>query len=183
MLRIGGAGDGRGEAASAADRTRVMTASDLAAGGASASCRRERRGGRGAGVSPAHVFRSAAARRDACPTSYASRPLMTLPPSTNLDRAAAGGHQLLVGDDAELVIDGRGQVFGADRRRCRARKRWRSTCHKSVPPLMPPPASITLNTFGQWSRPAVWLIFGVRPNSLLTMTSVVAKQARACRGP
>ena len=44
---------------------------------------------------------------------------------------------------------------------------------------MPPPASTTLNTFGQWSRPAVLLIFGVRPNSLLTMTSVVVEQARA----
>ena len=37
---------------------------------------------------------------------------------------------------------------------------------------MPPPASTTLNTFGQWSRPAVALIFGVRPNSEEIMTSV-----------
>ena len=42
---------------------------------------------------------------------------------------------------------------------------------------MPPPASTTLNTFGQWSRPAVPLIFGVRPNSLETMTSVLVEQA------
>ena len=30
---------------------------------------------------------------------------------------------------------------------------------------MPPPAITMLNTLGQWSRPAVPLIFGVRPNS------------------
>ena len=33
----------------------------------------------------------------------------------DLDGPVAGGHQLLVGDDAEQVIDGRGEVFGADR--------------------------------------------------------------------
>src|SRR5439155_25535187 len=33
----------------------------------------------------------------------------------DLDRPVAGGHQFLVGDDAELVVDGRGQVLGADR--------------------------------------------------------------------
>src|SRR5438552_1435725 len=37
---------------------------------------------------------------------------------------------------------------------------------------MPPPARTMLNTFGQWSRPAVALTFGVRPNSDETMTSV-----------
>src|SRR6516164_9053578 len=37
---------------------------------------------------------------------------------------------------------------------------------------MPPPASTTLNTLGQWSRPASLLILGVRPNSLETMTIV-----------
>ncbi len=44
---------------------------------------------------------------------------------------------------------------------------------------MPPPASTTLNTFGQWSRPASLLILGVRPNSLETMTSVSFKQPGA----
>src|SRR3954452_25261313 len=33
----------------------------------------------------------------------------------DLDGAIAGGHQFLVGDDAELVVDGRGQVLRADR--------------------------------------------------------------------
>ena len=37
---------------------------------------------------------------------------------------------------------------------------------------MPPPARTTLKTLGQWSRPASLLIFGVRPNSLETMTTV-----------
>ena len=43
---------------------------------------------------------------------------------------------------------------------------------------MPPPASTTLNTFGQWSRPASALIFGVRPNSLETMTRVWSSKPR-----
>jgi len=30
---------------------------------------------------------------------------------------------------------------------------------------MPPPASTTLKQSGQWSRPALLLLFGVRPNS------------------
>jgi hypothetical protein len=47
--------------------------------------------------------------------------------------------------------------------------------------LIPPPANNTLKTFGQWSRPAVWLIFGVRPNSLETMISVRASRPRASR--
>ena len=46
---------------------------------------------------------------------------------------------------------------------------------------MPPPASTTLNTFGQWSRPAVPLIFGVRPNSLDTITSVLSSSPRSSR--
>ena len=33
----------------------------------------------------------------------------------DLDRPVARRHQFLVGDDAELVVDGRGEVFGADR--------------------------------------------------------------------
>ena len=38
---------------------------------------------------------------------------------------------------------------------------------------MPPPAITTLKTFGQWSRPAVALIFGVRPHHIhLTSESV-----------
>ena len=40
------------------------------------------------------------------------------------------------------------------------------TSRRSCPVLIPPPARTTLNTFGQWSRPASLLIFGVRPNSL-----------------
>ena len=40
------------------------------------------------------------------------------------------------------------------------------------PPLTPPPANRQLNTDGWWSRPAVLLIFGVRPNSL-SMTIIV----------
>jgi len=43
---------------------------------------------------------------------------------------------------------------------------------------MPPPASTTLNTFGQWSRPAVALIVGVRPNSARAMTRVAEKSIR-----
>ena len=46
---------------------------------------------------------------------------------------------------------------------------------------MPPPASITQKTFGQWSRPAVLLIFGVRPNSEVTMTSVESSRPRSSR--
>src|SRR6266550_3166262 len=34
-----------------------------------------------------------------------------------------------------------------------------------MPFLRPPPASTTVKTLGQWSRPPVPLIFGVRPNS------------------
>ena len=44
---------------------------------------------------------------------------------------------------------------------------------------MPPPASTTLKTLGQWSRPASLLILGVRPNSLETMTTVRFEQAGA----
>ena len=33
----------------------------------------------------------------------------------DLDGPVAGGHQLLVGDDAHLVVDGGGEVLGADR--------------------------------------------------------------------
>ena len=44
------------------------------------------------------------------------------------------------------------------------------------PPLIPPPATAALKTFGQWSRPAFVLIFGVRPNSPHAITIVVAKQ-------
>ena len=43
---------------------------------------------------------------------------------------------------------------------------------KIAPRLIPPPASTTLNTLGQWSRPALRLIFGVRPNSEETITNV-----------
>ena len=48
-----------------------------------------------------------------------------------------------------------------------------------MPPLMPPPAITTVKTFGQWSRPAVPLIFGVRPNSEAMHTSVDFEQAAA----
>ena len=41
----------------------------------------------------------------------------------NLDGAFAGGHQFLVGDDAQLVIDGGGEVFRADRVGLRRRSR------------------------------------------------------------
>ena len=40
------------------------------------------------------------------------------------------------------------------------------------PPLTPPPARATLKTRGKWSRPALGLIFGVRPNSPIQTTSV-----------
>ena len=50
-----------------------------------------------------------------------------------------------------------------------------------MPCLMPPPASTTLNTRGQWSRPASPLILGVRPNSLETIT-IVSVEHPAC-GP
>ena len=60
----------------------------------------------------------------------------------------------------------------------RARSRSRPTCRRSNPFLMPPPASTTENTFGQWSRPAVPLIFGVRPNSLEIMISVLSSSPR-----
>ena len=33
----------------------------------------------------------------------------------DLDGPVARGHQFLVGDDAEQVVDGGGEVFGADR--------------------------------------------------------------------
>jgi hypothetical protein len=46
---------------------------------------------------------------------------------------------------------------------------------------MPPPARTTLKTLGQWSRPLVALIFGVRPNSEETMTSVEASMPRWSR--
>lgn len=49
------------------------------------------------------------------------------------------------------------------------------------PFLTPPPASTTENTFGQWSRPAVPLIFGVRPNSLEIITSVLSSIPFALR--
>ena len=39
--------------------------------------------------------------------------------------------------------------------------------------------STTENTRGQWSRPLVPLIFGVRPNSELTMTSVRLSMPRS----
>ena len=51
----------------------------------------------------------------------------------------------------------------------------------TVPRLMPPPAITMLNTLGQWSRPAVPLIFGVRPNSVVTHTSVESSSLRRSR--
>ncbi len=42
----------------------------------------------------------------------------------DLDRAVAGSHELLVGDDPEAVVDGREQVF--DSRAGFRRARWRS---------------------------------------------------------
>ena len=50
-----------------------------------------------------------------------------------------------------------------------------------MPCLMPPPAITTLNTFGQWSRPARLLIFGVRPNSDPMQTSVDDSSPRRSR--
>ena len=40
---------------------------------------------------------------------------------------------------------------------------------------------MTEKTRGQWSRPPVWLIFGVRPNSEVTMTSVLSSMPRWSR--
>ena len=42
------------------------------------------------------------------------------------------------------------------------------------PPLTPPPARATLKTLGKWSRPALGLILGVRPNSPIQTTSVLS---------
>ena len=45
------------------------------------------------------------------------------------------------------------------------------------PPLTPPPARATLKTLGKWSRPALGLILGVRPNSPIQTTSVLLEHA------
>ena len=51
----------------------------------------------------------------------------------DLDGSVAGGHQFLVGDDAQQMVDGGRQVFGADRVASRARSPWRWTNRKSPP--------------------------------------------------
>src|SRR5437899_4621033 len=51
----------------------------------------------------------------------------------------------------------------------------------ACPPLIPAPASSTENTRGQWSLPALALIFGVRPNSPDTTTSVEDRSPRPAR--
>ena len=108
----------------------------------------------------------------------ASKLLANLAAVDDFDRPVARRHQLLVGDDAQLVIDRRGQVGRTDRV-FSGSEAVEFDAPKIEPRLMPPPASTTLNTLGQWSRPAVPLIFGVRPNSLETMTSVSFEQAGA----
>ena len=47
--------------------------------------------------------------------------------------------------------------------------------------MTPPPASTALKQYGQWSRPALALIFGVRPNSPIAMTSVESSKPRSAR--
>ncbi len=47
----------------------------------------------------------------------------------------------------------------------------------TCPPLMPPPASATLKTLGKWSRPALALILGVRPNSPIHTTKRLIEHA------
>ena len=49
------------------------------------------------------------------------------------------------------------------------------------PPLTPPPARATLKTLGKWSRPALGLILGVRPNSPIQTTSVWSSMPRCFR--
>ena len=46
---------------------------------------------------------------------------------------------------------------------------------------MPPPASSANIACGQWSRPALGLIFGVRPNSPVTNTEVESSKPRCDR--
>src|SRR5256885_3774469 len=69
--------------------------------------------------------------------------------------------------------------FSSRRRHTRLQGDWSSDVCSSD--LIPPPARTTLKTFGQWSRPAVGLIFGVRPNSLEIMTSVLSSSPRWLR--
>ena len=80
-------------------------------------------------------------------------------------------HQLLLGVDAQAVIDGHAQVF-----MFRASSSGSDAVASLEPRSGPLDAAAlvrtTLKTFGQWSRPAVALIFGVRPNSDDTMISV-----------
>ena len=55
---------------------------------------------------------------------YASSSLTNLAAVDDLDRPVAGGHQFLVGDDAQQVVDRGGQVL--DRSAGRLPARWRS---------------------------------------------------------
>ena len=48
----------------------------------------------------------------------------------------------------------------------------------TCPPGTPAPATAIENTPGQWSRPAEWLISGVRPNSPMASTSVLSRSPR-----
>ncbi len=51
----------------------------------------------------------------------------------------------------------------------------------TCPVRIPPPASATDQAAGQWSRPALLLIFGVRPNSPWQTTRVVSSNPRSLR--
>src|SRR5262249_9561655 len=56
-----------------------------------------------------------------------------------------------------------------------------SVARRTMPGLTPPPASTIENACGQWSRPAIVLIRGVRPNSVVSTTSVESSRPRSRR--
>ena len=49
------------------------------------------------------------------------------------------------------------------------------------PPLIPPPASTVVQALGKWSRPALALILGVRPNSPIQTIRVESSSPRAAQ--
>ena len=95
------------------------------------------------------------------------------------DRPADVREVLLRRVDPQRHADGGDEVGHGDRplldRACR--RRW---CGRSTwPPLMPPPASTVVQAAGKWSRPALLLILGVRPNSPIQTISVESSRPAA----
>ena len=118
-------------------------------------------------------------RRSACPLREAPRGLRVV---HQPDWPAVGCLEFLIRVDSQLEVENGGQVGRGDRALGRHVAAAVGLAQDQAPGN-PPPVTITLLARPWWSRPALALILGVRPNSPIMTTSVWSRSFRSARSP